>query len=311
MIDISNGLHGAYTYRTARHALGDHRLRGAIDEGALVAFGRGVLLSGDRVLDLRTRCAGALLLAGRDAVLVGPTAAALHGCTAVGGFPVHVAVPYDHRVRSRSGLVVHQAALPAAEITTVEGLRVSTLPATIGELLCEAPRRAALACADQALHALPAESRPARWSEIHRYLRARPNRRGTRQAAELLSLATGLPETPAESVLLLSVVEAGFPVPTSHYRPADRRGRPRHRLTFAWPELRIALTYQSPQPRPAGSSWPPPVARTPGGAPPWPPPADLRAQGWLIVSAHPGDLIEPTQLCTRLRAAFAERRCAA
>jgi pimeloyl-[acyl-carrier protein] synthase len=79
-------------------------------------------------------------------VLAGPTAAALHGCTAAGGFAVHVRVPYDRRLRSRGGLVVHQGdAVPDRDVTVLDGLRVLVADLAVADVLCTAPRRTALA----------------------------------------------------------------------------------------------------------------------------------------------------------------------
>jgi hypothetical protein len=286
-LDGLDGLHGAYTYGFAREALGEYRLRAAVETGDLVSFGRGVLLDARRVLDLRTRCAGALLLTGDTGVLVGPTAAALHGCCAIGGFPIHVRVPYAHRIRSRNGLVVHQGAAPD-DTTMVDGLKVLSLALAISEALCTAPRRTALACADEAMHPMRPDDRVDFRTSVAAHLATRSDRRGTRQAGMLLSLATGLPESPAQSALLLVLTDAGLPRPTCQHEVRAADGRPRHRLDFAWPALKIAVEYnETSQPTPLDNS------------------------GWLIVNADAQDLADPTSLCGHLRTAFATRRCAA
>ena len=294
MNDI-DGLHGAFTYRTMRAAIGDDRLRAAIDAGRLVGFGRGVILDGSRALDLRTRCAGALLLAGPSAVLVGPSAAALHGCTALGGHPVHVSVPPDRRVRSRNGVVVHQGALPESQTTRIDRLRVATLPAAIGEVLCSAARRPALGCADEALRLVddPEEL----WLAIGGYLKSRPSLRGLRQARDLLQLATGRPESPAESALLLTLVDAGFPEPLSQYEVFGDSADVVWRLDFAWPEAAIGVQYEPVARKRLAAD----LARE----------SSLRRQGWLVVRAGPEDLASPGGLCDRVRRAFEERRLAA
>jgi hypothetical protein len=287
VLDGLDGLHGAYTYRFAREALGEYRLRTAVESGELLGFGRGVLLDARRVLDLRTRSAGALLLTGAGGVLTGPTAAALHGCTAVGGFPVHVRVPYARRIRSRGGLVVHQGEVAPDDVTTLDGLRVLAVDLTIAEVLCTAPRRAALACADQSLRALRPEDRPAFVSEVAARLADRVDRRGTKRARMLLSMATGLPSSPAESAFLLVLADAGLPRPVCRYEVPDLTGRHHARLAFAWPELRVALEYdETGSPRDATRE------------------ADLNHRGWRVVRADAQDLTDPTALYTRLRVAF-------
>jgi hypothetical protein len=290
--DSLDGLHGAYTYRFAREELGDHRLRTAVETGELVGFGRGVLLDARRVLDLRTRCAGALLLTG--GVIVGPTAAALHGCSAVGGFPVHVRVPYERRIRSRHGLVVHQGPLPVRDVTTLDGLRVLPLDLAVAEVLCSAPRRTALACADQALRTVRADDRDGFTAQVTGRLADRVDRRGTRQAGMLLSLATGLPGSPAESAFVLVLADCGFPRPVCRY---EVFGRVRHRLAFAWPELRVAMDCEGADDEPEPAA----VRRS----------EDLSRRGWTVVRAEVQDLADPTDLCRRLRTAMHRHRTAA
>lgn len=281
-MSTTGGLHGAYTHRMARDELGEGRLRTAVETGELVGFGRGVLLDARRVLDLRTRAAGAQLLTG--GVIVGPTAAALHGCTAVGGFPVHVRVPYARRIRSRLGLVVHQGDVPERDVVPVDGLRVLAAWQTVADLLCGTSRRAALACADQALRDLRPEDRADFVAEVRRRLAARADRRGTRQAGLLLELATGLPETEVQSGFVLMFADCGFPAPVCQYEVGRRR------LDFAWPSRRVALECG--------------VEDQEGDA-------QLRALGWQVLHADEQDLVDPTRLYPRLRAAIGPRRAAA
>jgi hypothetical protein len=287
--DSPDALHGAYTYEFARATLGGYRLRTAVEAGELIGFGRGVLLDARRVFDLRTRCAGAQLLT--DGVLTGPTAAALHGCTAAGGFPVHVRVPYARRMRSRDGLVVHQGETPPDDTTILDGLRVLTADLAVSEVLCAAPRRTALACADELLRGIRPDDRPDVTASIAARLADRTDRRGTRRALALLALATGRPRSPAQSAFLLVLADAGFPRPACQYEIHDANGRVRHRLDFAWPDRRIALEHDDDHTGP--------------------PDEHLRHRGWQIIRADTQDLADPTALCRRLRAAFQPQHQAA
>ncbi len=293
MDHISGGLHGAYTYRQARAALGDHGLRTAVDNGQLVGFGRGVLLVADRQDDLRTRAAAATLLAGPDSVLIRSTAAALHGYTAISSYPVHVRVPYLRRVRSRAGMIVHQGPIEESHVVHRDGLRLLRLAPLLADVLCVASRRGALACADEILRSLPESTRVDFRDEVAGLLTDDPDQRGTRQATDLLQLATGLPESPAQSAALLVMVEAGLPRPRCQHPVRDPTGQTVHRLDFAWPEQRIAVEYDT------GASPDPAID------------ADLRRRGWLVFHAHATDLLDPSTLSTQLREALAHRQLAA
>jgi hypothetical protein len=282
--DSLDGLHGAYTYRYAKEALGDHRLRLAVETGELLGFGRGVLLDSRRVFDLRTRSAGAQLLTG--GVLVGPTAAALHGCTAIGGFPVHVRVPYTRRIRSRGGLVVHQGDTNPDDVTVLDDLRVLKVDLAISEILCSAPRRTALACADQALSTLSPDDRRTFTQQVADRLATRADRRGTKRATALLALATGRPETPTQSALVLLMADVGLPSPICQYTLPNLPTP----LDFAWPDTRTALECD-------------PVAQERE--------ADLGNRGWTVIRTDPQDLADPAPLYRRLRSAFQQHQLAA
>jgi hypothetical protein len=295
MTEIPGGLHGAYPYENVRTALGNYRLRAAMDNAEFVCLGRSVLLDASRTFDLRTRAAGALLLAGPDAVLVGSTAAVLHGCTAIGGHPVHIRVPYLRRVRSRDGLVVHQGPVAESEVEQLDGLRVLRPEPLLAELLRTESRRGALACADELLRGLPEPDRLAFHAAVDAVLAEHPDRRRVRQARELFDLATGLPETPMQSALLLIMADAGIPPPQCQHPVTDAAGRP-HRLDFAWPERRIAVECE------ADDGWP---MRDPARE------AHLRRHGWLLLHVRAADLHEATALLDRLKEAFTRRQLAA
>jgi hypothetical protein len=295
MTEIPGGLHGAYPYDNVRTALGEYRLRAAMDKAEFVCFGRGVLLDGDRTLDLRTRAAGALLLAGPEAVLVGSTAAVLHGCTAIGGHPVHVRVPYLRRIRSRDGLVVHQGPVSESDTEELDGLRVLRPEPLLAELFRTESRRGVLACADELLRGLPGPDRPEFRATVARIVARQPNQRAVQRALHLLDLATGLPETPMQSAILLIMADAQLPIPQCQHPVTDATGRA-HLLDFAWPQRRIAVECE------ADEGWP---VRDPARE------AHLRRHGWLLVHAHALDLYEPAALLDRLKEAFNRRQLAA
>jgi hypothetical protein len=141
------------------------------------------------------------------------------------------------------------------------------------------------------------EDRPGFLAQVAVRLAERVDRRGTRQASALLSLATGLPETAAQSALVLLLADCGFPRPVCQYQ-LWAGGRQRYRLDFAWPESRVAL--ECDEESGAGA---PSVRAARDDA--------LRRQGWLVVRAEMQDLVDPTALCGRLRAVLRERRQAA
>jgi hypothetical protein len=288
-------LHGACTRAHAIATIGAYRVRTAVRAGALVPLWPRVLVHGPRQLDSWTRATAATLTVGAEAVIWGPTAALLHGCTAARTASVHVAVPYNRWARPQDGLRVRHGRVQAADVCQLDGLPVATLELTISELLCTAPPRLALACADQAMAAQPGGQRACFGAAIADHLASRPDRRGTRQAAALLELISGDVESPPESWLRLLVVEAGLPLPVVQYPICDLDGRLVWRLDMAWPDLRIALEYDGYEAH---------VGRT---AQDDMRDQDLRRRGWAVVHADAADLRNPSRVLDELIAVFRQR----
>ena len=295
MIRLPPGFHGAYLRSELCAELGERTVKAAIRDGYLSICNRKVLVSRNNALELHTRAATALLIAGQDAVLSRHTAALLHGYSAADQAPINVLVPYSRRLDRLPWLAVHHGVYSDNDITETSGLRVLKPGVVIAELLCWASRSTALACTDQALSALPSEKRTKFIERIAEKIRERHDPRGTKRARFLLDLATGLPESPAESWLLLRLVDAGFPLPVLQYAVTNLDGHVIYRLDFGWPEFKVGLEYDGyeahadHQRRDALRD------------------ADLARRGWLIVRAEAKDLRDSTTLLIRLRSSLRER----
>src|SRR5689334_9732620 len=153
----TTGLHGAYRRADLLRECGRRRLDDAVRSGVLHALWPGVVVEGDRALDVRTRAAAALLTTSADAVICGATAATLHGCTALSVAETHVLVPYGRSPRERSGLVIHHSCFFRDQVIMLDGLRVLALPHVVADLLCTARPADAIAIGDETLRM--AESR--------------------------------------------------------------------------------------------------------------------------------------------------------
>jgi hypothetical protein len=150
MNELPPGLHGAYRVADLTRELSRWRLDKLVSEGRLVAHSRYVLVARDRQLDLHTRAAATLLMAGPRAALARNTAAYLHGCSAAPTGQIHVLVDYHRRLQTVLGVVAHQGLFEEQDVVLLDGLRVMALDHTLAELLCRESRRDALACLDQA-----------------------------------------------------------------------------------------------------------------------------------------------------------------
>ncbi|MFD0199549.1 MULTISPECIES: DUF559 domain-containing protein [Saccharothrix] len=289
MIELPSGLHGAYPRSRLQDHMGLQALRRAIQDGHLVSYCRTVLVQRERMTDLRTRAAAALLMAGPDAVLTSHTTIWLHGCTAAETNPVHILLPHDRRLRPRPDVAVHYNQYDPADVVEVDGMRTIALDYAVAELLCRGRYRStALACADQALGALPPQQRAEFKADLTMRIATRRDYRGRRQGVFLLDLATGLPESPAESALLLLIAEAGFPLPELQYSVRDLDDREIWRLDFAWPDARVALEYDGY------------AAHVDKADADQARDDDLRRRGWTVLRADASDLRSPTRLFRHL-----------
>lgn len=294
-MDIPGSIHGACSRAHALHAIGRYGLRVAIASGQLAPLWRGVLVDPARILDPLTRAAAACIVVGPTAALWGLTALRLYGCAAAETSTVHLITPYIRWSRSNEELRVHQGRVPADSVRTVEDLPVVAPDLATSDVLCTAPRRLALACADQAVALQPALERRRFVEQVAERLANRADRRGTRRAYGLLELVDGGAESPPESSLRLLVVDAGFPVPHVQHEIRTLDGVVLWRLDMAWPDVRIGLEYDGFAAHAERAERD--AARD----------EDLARRGWLIVHATAADLRDPRRLLRELGAAFRER----
>lgn len=294
-LPVPGSLNGVITRDKAIATMGAYQVRAALRSGLLVAQWPKILVERDRRFEPETLAAAAVLSVGCEAVVVGETALALHGCDAARPSPVHLLVRYNRWPQNRPGVVVHHGRIHPDDVVRLAGLPAQSQARAVAEMLCGRQRRRAFACADQALGRFAEAERPAFRALVADHLELRPDRRGTVQAKQLLQLATGRAESPAESSMLLIVVDAGFPVPTVQLSVRSLSGREVYRLDLAWEQLRIALEYDGYEAHEGRQSLD--AARE----------EDLRRRAWIVVRASAKDLADPSRLLAELRTAFQRR----
>lgn len=290
----TTGLHGAYLRRDLMRECGRRRLDDALRSGVLHALWPGVLVEGDRALDLQTRAAAALLTTNPDAVICGPTAAGLHGCTALTTAETHVLVPYGRSPRQQPGLVVHHSCFYKDQVVVLDGLRALALPQVVADLLCTARPADALALGDEALRMAEPRCEEFR-NAVAARIRVRPDPRGSVRGPHLWELCSPRSESPPESWTRLLLIEQGFPLPEVNFSILSPVGRELYRLDLAWPLLRIAVEYDGHAVHAGQEEHD--EARD----------EDLRRRGWIVIHARAADLADPSRLFAELRAAFARR----
>lgn len=288
------GLHGAYLRSDLLAAHGRMWLRHAIGQGRLRPMWRGVVVDSARLADTWTRAAAALLTTGSRAVITGPTAAALHGCTSVDTARTHVLLPYGCGTRSRAGLAVHHGGFLGDDVVELAGLRTLGLERVAAELLCSSRPQDGLAVADEVLRMAGDDHEHAR-REIGRRIAARADPRGTVRGAGVLDLASPRAESAPESRLRMALIEHGFPVPEVNFWVLDLAGEQVCRVDLAWPSLRIAVEYDGYAAHVGREELDEARAE------------DLRARGWIVVRVDRHDARDLTRVIRALEEAFVRR----
>ncbi len=286
--------HGAYHRADLVAAIGARRLKAAISTGALRPLWSSVVVSPGRWLDPLTRGSAALLVAGDDAALSGPTAAWLHGCRAIESADVHVTVRPGRTLKPRPGLVVRHCGMFADDVVDVLGLRVLALDRVVSDMLCSARPQDGLALVDEALRNAGSGAEELR-RQIGAQIDRRLDPRGTVRAAHLLDLASPLSRSPAESWLRWHLIDLGFPIPEVNWPVAGIDGTVLYYADLAWPSLRIAIEYDGYAAHVGREEED--RARE----------ADLRRRGWIVIRAAAADLGSRARVERELRAAFATR----
>lgn len=165
-------------------------------------------------LPLRRRTVGAYLWSGRNGVITGRAAAALHGALWVAdGAPVEM---LWRNGRPPDGIVVRNERIDPEEITVVAGLPVTTPERTALDLARHLPRDLAVQNLDALARATGVKAADA-LILAERYPRAR----GLRRAEVALDLMDGGAQSPKESWLRLVLIDGGLPRPRTQIRVTD------------------------------------------------------------------------------------------
>lgn len=153
-----------------------------IKAGRLHRLHRGVYAVGHVALRREAHYVAAVLAAGEGAVLSHGTAAAWWGIRPWANGRIHVAVPSGNGRGRHRGVVLHRsAALRPDEITTHEGLAITTVARTLLDYTGSAPRHLADRAVELAL------SRHLVGAEVHDVIAAHPNAPKKRTLLELLA----------------------------------------------------------------------------------------------------------------------------
>ncbi|GAA5041330.1 hypothetical protein HNP84_002378 [Thermocatellispora tengchongensis] len=203
------------------------------------------------------------------AVACGATAAYVHGVsTSVGGTPALELGVLTPSARTHvPGWVVREEPIPAEDVTTCRGVRVTTPERTALDCAVRLDRVEAVIALDQFLRGHGVRRR-----DLKARVAALPSARHARRAREALRLADPGAASPRETWLRLCLIGAGLPRPSTQMRVPLGAGRICY-LDLAWEEYQLATEYDGREHHSSASDRERDDERR----------AVLREQGWRII----------------------------
>lgn len=212
-------------------------LRSGLGQGQLIRLRRGTVLEGEPpdALSLhRAKILAAIELLEPGTYFGHESAAVLHGLPLLNSRLAQVVV-----LRTGGGhgsitetLHARRAALAPSEVTTVDGVPVTSLARTVSDLTRRLPFPEAVMVADAGLR------QGANAGELVASIAS--GGRGCRMAARALHFADGRAESPGESLSRVRIHQAGLPAPELQHDVHSRWGNLIGRLDFWWAWCRLA-----------------------------------------------------------------------
>lgn len=192
-------------------------------------------------LDARDRAFAAWLWSRGEAMLVGHSAAAMHGTKWLPpDAPAELA-----RVRHAAprGIIVHNDTIRADEMCVRGSIDCTTPARTAYDIGRRVTGDHAIIRVDALLNATGCSV-----SDVESIAGRYPGARGIRLLRAVLGLADGGAESPQETRLRLLLVRSGFPRPVTQISvPANRWGLIPRRIDMGWPDKMVGVEYGGEQ----------------------------------------------------------------
>ena len=197
---------------------------------------RDVYIPSSHEVTLLDRIEGAWLRSGRQGVIAGVAASALHGAQWVDDdIPIELIWNYG---RSPSGLLVRNEALADDEITRVAGMPVTTRARTAFDLGRYLPRGEAIARLDSLMH-----SQLFSIEDVLLLTKRYRGARGLKALRAALPLVDGGSASPQETWPRLLYIDAGLPRPATQIPIVAGRGRLVRMADMGWEEFTVVSEY--------------------------------------------------------------------
>jgi len=200
---------------------------------------RNVFLPAGQELTARDRAVAAWLWSSRRATVAGLSASVLHGAQWVS--PDEPA-ELTRTEASTNGIVVHRETLLDDEVTTVDGIPVTTPARTVFDLGRRKGFERAVIRVDALANACGVDARL-----VYPLVEAHRGARGLVQLREVLDVMNGGAESPQETRTRLLLIGANFRAPHTQIDVLDDVGHPFARVDMGWEEFRVGVEYDGAQ----------------------------------------------------------------
>lgn len=241
-------------------------------------------------LTAATKAKAAWLWTGRQGVVAGQSAAALHGAKWVDARrPADVL--WVNR-RAPGGLKVWSDHVADDEVQTIRGIRVTTPQRTALDIACRHPQQQAVAAIDALARATRMKI-----ADVELLADRHKGRRGIRAARETLNLVDPGAESPQETYLRLMVIANDFPPPQTQI-PVWDCGAVVAELDMGWEDMMIALDYEGDHHRQTRAAFNRGIRRH----------DDVTELGWTDIRVTTND--SEGGIIARLTKAWRQRLCA-
>lgn len=159
---------------------------------------------------------------------------------------LHISRPEDKAAPRRRKVIGHRSKLYEDEVTTVNGIRVTTRERTWLDLAETLTVDELVVIADHLIRVprFRFEGRDTPFcttTDLQAMIDRHPGKRGVRKARAALELSRVGADSPPETLLRLALERAGLPEPILNRPIIDDRGVPHHEPDIAYPEFRVGV----------------------------------------------------------------------
>lgn len=247
---------------------------------------RDVYVDRDVEVTAALRAKAGWLWTGRQGVIAGFAAAALHGSKWVDGVTV-VDIIHDNRHR-HAGIRAHGDRLEEDEIHVLGDIRMTSAARTALDLGCWYSTTTAVAGIDALARVTGIKA-----ADVELLAERYAGRRGIVQAREAISLFDSGAQSPKESWLRIVLVQAGLPKPQTQIPVSDEFGEVVAYLDMGWEDMKVAVEYDGDHHRTDRRQYGWDIRRS----------DLLQRRGWIVVRVVSGD--RPAEIIRRVRTARA------